>query len=173
MMGPQLHTVYNTRRTERTGSHTQDRIELYKPNSLEKIGDTVIRGLYTIGHVGLYSTLIWVPVLSYFCSYYTTLKVGGLMVPCLVGMGMAFRGLGRWSNPTYIEFLRILSSIDPDKKPSQKTMKILRQYDFDFSEWPVNFEWSDVPEDERIKCRFHEYQQQREEFFTRIIDLPS
>lgn len=166
-MGPQLHTVYNTRSTD-----NESRSEVYTPNELEKIGDTIIKGLYTTGHAGLYTTPLWVPVLLQCCSFYFVLKVG-LLVPSLILAGIVIRGLGRYSNKIYIEFLRVLSSTDPQKRPSQETMKILRQYDFDFSAWPVNFKWSDIPHDEHSKCRFHTDLQQKGGFFTRIMDLPS
>lgn len=117
MWGVQLYSVYNIRNND-----NENRNEMYTPNSLEKIGDTIIKGLYTIGYVGLYTAPLSVPILSQCCSFYSVLKVGGLLVPGLFLVGLVTRGLGRWHNTVYIEFLRVLSSIDPQKKPSQETM---------------------------------------------------
>ncbi|KAK3850478.1 hypothetical protein Pcinc_039185 [Petrolisthes cinctipes] len=141
IVGPHLNTIY----IDSKNIHDET---IYNPNSLEKMGTTVITGLYTLGHVGLYTTPIWVPVFSKCCGFYTALK-GGVGLGVLLGLGVLVRGLGRRSNKSYIQFLEVLSSLDLDEKPSEEAMRALRRYDFDYSAWPINFKWSDVPEKDR------------------------
>ena len=50
---------------------------------------------------------------------------------------MNIRALGRATNPTYREFLEVLTSALRDFNAENK--KLLQLYDFEFSSWPVEF----------------------------------
>ncbi|KAK4293851.1 hypothetical protein Pmani_033482 [Petrolisthes manimaculis] len=89
----------------------------------------------------------------------------------LYGLGLLVRGLGRWKNKAYNEFLEVLSTLDPDEKPSEETMNALRRYDFDFSAWPVNFKWSDVPA--KYRQRIHVDHKPKKKGLSFILDLPT
>ena len=61
-----------------------------------------------------------------------------LMGVCIVYVvSMNIRALGRATNPTYKEFLGVLTSALRDFNPESK--RLLQFYDFEFSSWPVEF----------------------------------
>lgn len=60
--------------------------------------------------------------------------VGGLS--CLIALSYILRGIGRASNPKYVEFLRALTSPVTDQKVY---LEALRKYDFDFQAWPATY----------------------------------
>uniref|UniRef100_A0A8U8AYX9 Phosphatidylserine Lipase ABHD16 N-terminal domain-containing protein n=1 Tax=Geospiza parvula TaxID=87175 RepID=A0A8U8AYX9_GEOPR len=49
------------------------------------------------------------------------------------------RGLGRWSNPQYLEFMAALEESHRSGSPESK--RKLGLYTFDFRSWPVDFRW--------------------------------
>ncbi|XP_027489540.1 protein ABHD16A [Corapipo altera] len=49
------------------------------------------------------------------------------------------RGLGRWSNPQYLEFIAALEESHRTGTPEAK--RKLGLYTFDFRSWPVDFRW--------------------------------
>jgi hypothetical protein len=61
-----------------------------------------------------------------------------LMGVCVIYVvSMNIRAFGRAANPTYREFLEVLTS--SLKNFSTENKKQLQLYDFDFSSWPVEF----------------------------------
>lgn len=52
------------------------------------------------------------------------------------------RGLGRASNPTYMKFIETLLKIQ--SHPSEKYKRELAVFDFDFSAWPVDYDWHSI-----------------------------
>ncbi|XP_075437554.1 phosphatidylserine lipase ABHD16A [Ascaphus truei] len=118
----------------------------YQPRGLEKHTDSV---------------LAWVSVLwtiSYYCSPLATFylyRKGYLNMSRLVPLGQygvtlifllagvaCLRGLGRWSNPQYIQFISILERAKKENNAENK--KKLSSYNFDFRSWPVDFRWDET-----------------------------
>ena len=61
-----------------------------------------------------------------------------LMGVCVIYVvSMNIRALGRATNPTYREFLEVLTS--SLRNFSGENKKQLQMYDFEFSSWPVEF----------------------------------
>ncbi|KAG2468868.1 ABHGA protein, partial [Polypterus senegalus] len=80
---------------------------------------------------------------GYFCmsklvpvgQYAATLIIILFGVACL-------RGIGRWTNPEYVQFITILEETKKSQTPENK--KRLACYNFDFHHWPVDFSWEKV-----------------------------
>lgn len=70
-----------------------------------------------------------VPVLSKFLTTVGVLYVSSLCI----------RGFGRANNEVYKKFLKTLQNANKEMSTENKTA--LAKYDFDFSAWPVEFEW--------------------------------
>ncbi|XP_010765210.1 abhydrolase domain-containing protein 16A-like, partial [Notothenia coriiceps] len=81
--------------------------------------------------------------LGYICSskLVPVSQYVGTVLVCLLGVA-CLRGLGRWKNSEYLQFISILDENKDDHTPANK--KKLRCYDFDFSYWPSDFSWSEV-----------------------------
>ncbi|KAF0045549.1 hypothetical protein F2P81_002078 [Scophthalmus maximus] len=65
----------------------------------------------------------------------------GTVLVCLLGVA-CLRGLGRWKNSEYLQFISILEETKKSHTPANK--KKLRCYDFDFLHWPSDFSWTEV-----------------------------
>ncbi|CAJ0965954.1 unnamed protein product [Ranitomeya imitator] len=66
----------------------------------------------------------------------------GLTLMFLLAGIACLRGLGRWSNPQYIQFISILQRTKMDDCPENK--KMLSNFNFDFRSWPVDFRWDEA-----------------------------
>merc|ERR1712178_538905 len=66
------------------------------------------------------------------------------MTKFLAGVGFVVAGafiirtLGRMSNPVYTNFTSVLANTQ--RNYNAETKKLISQYDFDFSSWPVDFD---------------------------------
>lgn len=58
-------------------------------------------------------------------------------------MSLCLRGLGRTNNEIYQTFYQALRNAQHNMSTENKMQ--LAKYDFDFSAWPVEFGWTDVP----------------------------
>lgn len=57
-------------------------------------------------------------------------------------VSFCIRGVGRFNNPTYQKFIKILKEAQTNFAPHVKQQLV--NYDFEFYGWPVEFRWSDV-----------------------------
>ncbi|KAK8723411.1 hypothetical protein OTU49_011697 [Cherax quadricarinatus] len=141
MMGPRLYKIY--------GDFPRLQSEVYVPNALEKIGNKIIQGLNILYNIGLYTSPFLATSL-YRWEQFTYISA----VKCSTGLGlllivaMVFRGFGRRLNPVYMSFLKILAKAQQNS-PTDKVMEPLRKYEFDFSAWPINFDWTETERYER------------------------
>ena len=60
-----------------------------------------------------------------------------VLCAALYAAGLVFRGVGRVTNPAYLEFSRVLFAAQ--RNPTAENMALLRKYDFDFWAWPAQF----------------------------------
>ncbi|CAL4067207.1 unnamed protein product, partial [Meganyctiphanes norvegica] len=142
LAGPRLYRVY----------HEYDDHEsmAYDPNVVERVGNKIIQGLNIMVYVGLYTSPFIASYLykrDYF-SFAGVISIGNIAtgLSILLMVGFLIRGFGRSFNPTYNKFLDILHQCE--QSYNTKTMSLLRQYDFDFWAWPVDFSWADAEGDE-------------------------
>ncbi|MEE6463637.1 hypothetical protein FKM82_005989 [Ascaphus truei] len=68
-------------------------------------------------------------------------QYGVTLIFLLAGVA-CLRGLGRWSNPQYIQFISILERAKKENNAENK--KKLSSYNFDFRSWPVDFRWDET-----------------------------
>ena len=71
-------------------------------------------------------------------------------VASIVGGGLILRGYGRWTNPEYLQFLNSYRTVKTSPLKSEEEIKkwkedVIRKFDFDFNEWPVEYRWIDSP----------------------------
>jgi hypothetical protein len=66
-------------------------------------------------------------------------------VASIVGGGLILRGYGRFTNPEYLSFLSSFKNIRSLPPNDKRKEEFNRQYDFDFSLWPVDYKWKDSP----------------------------
>ena len=74
-----------------------------------------------------------------------------MLCTALYCAGLVLRGVGRVTNPAYLEFSRVLFAAQRD--PSAANMALLRKYDFEFWAWPAQFKFLDSKR-YRINCFF-------------------
>ncbi|XP_069190485.1 phosphatidylserine lipase ABHD16A isoform X2 [Procambarus clarkii] len=122
---------------------------VYVPNVLEKIGNKIFQGLNILYNIGLY-TSPFLALSLYRWEHFTLVSAikFGTGLGLLLIVSLVFRGIGRWFNPTYTTFLSILTKAQQNS-PTEKVMEPLREYEFDFSAWPVNFDWTEAETYER------------------------
>lgn len=141
-MGPRLYKIYG-----KIPHHIESHV--YVPNALEKIGNKIIQGLNILYNIGFYTSPFLVLSL-YRWEHFTNSSVAkcGTGLGLLLIVALVFRGIGRRLNPTYITFMNTLARVQLNR-PSMEVMRPLREYEFDFSAWPINFDWSDAEADDR------------------------
>ncbi|KAI5640378.1 protein ABHD16A [Phthorimaea operculella] len=130
LFSPRLYTIYHD--GQRAGA-------FYEPQGLEKWGDRIISTAHTIMNITLYTS-------PFICMYmyrrsFTLEETKSLArlfggVGCLLAFSFLIRGLGRATNPKYLEFLKALTESGPDPKAR---LQAIRKYDFDFRAWPVDY----------------------------------
>uniref|UniRef100_A0A8C3SD19 Abhydrolase domain containing 16A n=1 Tax=Chelydra serpentina TaxID=8475 RepID=A0A8C3SD19_CHESE len=136
VLGPRLYRVYRDR----------------GPARRSRDGDEAAEGAQD----GSWASVIW--SISYYTSplamfylyrkgYLTLSKVvpfshyAGTMLLLLAGVA-CLRGIGRWTNPQYIQFITILE--DSHRIGTPEVKKKLASYNFDFRSWPVDFRWDEA-----------------------------
>ena len=119
------------------GGQPQDYVAL----AGERWGDTILSSVSTTAKLLLYVSPIVIP---WAINKGWASQDGVVwMSKFLVGVGVVVAGaiiirtLGRLSNPVYTQFTSVLASAHSDYSSTSK--KLISQYDFDFSSWPVDF----------------------------------
>uniref|UniRef100_A0A673T2H8 Phosphatidylserine lipase ABHD16A n=1 Tax=Suricata suricatta TaxID=37032 RepID=A0A673T2H8_SURSU len=64
----------------------------------------------------------------------------GTLLLLLAGVA-CLRGIGRWTNPQYRQFITILEATHRNQSAENKRQ--LANYNFDFKSWPVDFHWEE------------------------------
>jgi hypothetical protein len=63
----------------------------------------------------------------------------------IVVISLFMRGIGRCQNRAYIKFAKALENVKGNNK-NEEAKKQIRMFDFEFSDWPVDFTVNDVEE---------------------------
>lgn len=162
MFSPKLVKIY--------GTHSE---HLYDPSVFEKWGDQFISSLCFIWNFGIY-TSPFLATFMYRRGYFiaenlTSLSKFVTSIGVLIIVSLCMRGYGRANNPTYQEFTRVLR--EAKKSMTPETKKQLTTYDFEFSAWPVEFQWYDV-ESLQTRERVTIARSSRRSVFTWVVSLP-
>ncbi|XP_018416136.1 PREDICTED: protein ABHD16A isoform X2 [Nanorana parkeri] len=148
--GPRLYRVYRLnhgRGRARVEGETEPSWEsFYQPKALEKHTDSILAWVSVLWTISYYSS----PLAAFYMYRKGHMTVTRLVLLGQYGMTLLFllagvaclRGLGRWTNPQYIQFISILQSSRMDNCPENK--KLLSNYNFDFRSWPVDFRWDET-----------------------------
>uniref|UniRef100_A0A8C0GB02 acylglycerol lipase n=1 Tax=Chelonoidis abingdonii TaxID=106734 RepID=A0A8C0GB02_CHEAB len=118
----------------------------YQPRTLEKHADSILALASVLWSISYYTSPLAMFYL-YRKGYLTMSKVVpfshyvGTMLLLLAGVA-CLRGIGRWTNPQYIQFITILE--DSHRIGTPEIKKKLASYNFDFRSWPVDFRWDEV-----------------------------
>lgn len=118
----------------------------YQPKALEKHTDSILAWVSVLWTISYYSS----PLAAFYMyrkGYMTATRLipltqYGLTLMFLLAGIACLRGLGRWSNPQYIQFISILQRTKMDDSPENK--KMLSNFNFDFRSWPVDFQWDET-----------------------------
>ncbi|XP_023665703.2 phosphatidylserine lipase ABHD16A [Paramormyrops kingsleyae] len=154
LFGPHLQRIHRSPESDRLEARTGRRGWTYQPRSLEKHTDSILGWASAIWSLSYYSSPLLLCYL-YRKGYLCTTKlvpVGqylGTILVCLFGVA-CLRGLGRWRNPEYLQFISILDEATRNYSPANK--KKLSSYDFDFSHWPVDFSWKEASNPKATKA---------------------
>ncbi|XP_020829974.1 phosphatidylserine lipase ABHD16A [Phascolarctos cinereus] len=157
VLGPRLYRVYRERDSGRTQSSvpgTPAAIttspagsweSYYQPRALEKHADSILALASVLWSISYYSSplaFFYLYRKGYLCmskvvpfSHYA-----GTLLLLLAGVA-CLRGIGRWTNPHYIQFITILEETHRNNSPENK--KQLSAYNFDFKSWPIDFHWEE------------------------------
>ncbi|KAG7173269.1 phosphatidylserine lipase ABHD16A-like [Homarus americanus] len=143
VVGPRLYKIYG-----QIPHHVES--EVYVPNALEKIGNKIKQGLNILYNIGLCTSPLLALSFDRWAQHFTYVSAAkcGTGLGLLLIVALVFRGIGRRLNPTYMTFLNILTNAQQNK-PIEKQMEPLRKYEFDFSAWPINFDWTEADPYER------------------------
>ncbi|XP_041081660.1 phosphatidylserine lipase ABHD16A, partial [Polyodon spathula] len=152
--GPKLQRIHrqpdpNRAEPDRTGlgpGGVRQQGWLYQPNALERHTSSILGWASIVWSLSYYTSPLLVFYLyrkGYIClsklvpvgQYTGTLLILLLGVACL-------RGIGRWTNPEYVQFITILEETKKNNSPQNK--KKLASYNFDFRSWPADFHWDEV-----------------------------
>ncbi|XP_041069462.1 phosphatidylserine lipase ABHD16A isoform X1 [Carcharodon carcharias] len=118
----------------------------YQPRILEKHSDSILGWAYILWSVSYYTS----PLLLLYC-YRKGYIVMSKLIPAtsyasvllLILTGVAcLRGMGRWTNPDYVQFISILEETKRNNTAENK--KRLAAYSFEFNHWPEDFSWNEV-----------------------------
>uniref|UniRef100_A0A8C8RS72 Phosphatidylserine lipase ABHD16A n=1 Tax=Pelusios castaneus TaxID=367368 RepID=A0A8C8RS72_9SAUR len=113
----------------------------YQPRTLEKHADSIL-ALVSLPAPGAFTLCLSPPA-----GYLTMSKVvpfshyAGTMLLLLAGVA-CLRGIGRWTNPQYVQFITVLE--DSHRIGTPEIKKKLASYNFDFRSWPVDFRWDEA-----------------------------
>uniref|UniRef100_UPI000B4CD4CE phosphatidylserine lipase ABHD16A n=1 Tax=Lonchura striata TaxID=40157 RepID=UPI000B4CD4CE len=147
VLGPRLYRVHRPRLPgaapggEARGEPAWD--SYYQPRGLEKHTDSVLALASVLWSISCYAS-----PLALLYLYRKGLLTMSRVVPlshCAATLGLllagvaCLRGLGRWSNPQYLEFIAVLE--ESHRSGSADSRRKLGLYTFDFRSWPVDFRW--------------------------------
>ncbi|XP_066579789.1 phosphatidylserine lipase ABHD16A [Amia ocellicauda] len=145
VFGPKLSRIHRSAEPSRAGPVRQQGWT-YQAKALEKHTDSILGWASALWSLSYYTSPLLVFYLyrkGYICSS-KLVPVGqyvGTLLIVLVGVA-CLRGIGRWTNPEYIQFITILEETKRNNRSENK--KKLACFNFDFRSWPVDFNWSDV-----------------------------
>ncbi|CAH2314355.1 abhydrolase domain-containing 16A [Pelobates cultripes] len=125
----------------------------YQPRALEKHTDSMLAWVSVLWTISYYSSPLAIMYMyrkGYLnASRLVPLGQYGMTLLLLLAGVVCLRGLGRWSNPHYIQFISILERTKFENTPENK--RRLSIYNFDFRSWPVDFRWDETSSKERIQ----------------------
>ncbi|XP_061298298.1 phosphatidylserine lipase ABHD16A [Pezoporus flaviventris] len=150
VLGPRLYRVHRPRPAgagaEGPGGSGGDPASwdsYYQPRGLEKHTDSVLALASVLWSISYYAS-----PLAVFYLYRKGLLTMSRVIPMshcaatvvLLLAGVAcLRGIGRWSNPQYVEFISVLE--DSHRLGTPEVKRKLAHYTFDFRSWPIDFRW--------------------------------
>nr|XP_020032189.1 protein ABHD16A isoform X3 [Castor canadensis] len=157
VLGPRLYKIYRERDSERAPSSVPETPTsvtnpsssswdtYYQPRALEKHADSILALASVFWSISYYSS----PFAFFYLyrkGYLSLSKVvpfshyAGTLLLLLAGVA-CLRGIGRWTNPQYRQFITILEATHRNQSTENK--KQLANYNFDFRSWPVDFHWEE------------------------------
>ncbi|KAF6363977.1 abhydrolase domain containing 16A, phospholipase [Rhinolophus ferrumequinum] len=157
VLGPRLYKIYRERDSERAPSsvsetptsvttpHSSSWDTYYQPRALEKHADSILALASVFWSISYYSS----PFAFFYLyrkGYLSLSKVvpfshyAGTLLLLLAGVA-CLRGIGRWTNPQYRQFITILEATHRNQSVENKRQ--LANYNFDFRSWPVDFHWEE------------------------------
>ncbi|XP_023581316.1 phosphatidylserine lipase ABHD16A isoform X2 [Trichechus manatus latirostris] len=157
VLGPRLYKIYRERDSERTPSGVPEPPTTvttpsssswdtyYQPRALEKHADSILALASVFWSISYYSS----PFAFFYLyrkGYLSLSKVvpfshyAGTLLLLLAGVA-CLRGIGRWTNPQYLQFITILEATHRNQSAENKRQ--LSKYNFDFRSWPVDFHWEE------------------------------
>ncbi|XP_066918559.1 phosphatidylserine lipase ABHD16A-like isoform X2 [Clytia hemisphaerica] len=140
IFGPRLYRIFSL--VESTGQRKL--VKNYEVNRLEWLSESFL-------HTVSYALSITYYCSPFFVYYGYTREIFSspdrliyylkFSLSICIGMTASYllRGLGRSINTEYQKFIEVLNTAKKDKLQ----MESLRNYDFDFKAWPVNFRWDE------------------------------
>ncbi|GLV42642.1 uncharacterized protein CBL_03381 [Carabus blaptoides fortunei] len=162
MFSPRLNKIY--------GSQAE---QLYDPSVFEKWSDQFISSLYFIWNFGIY-TSPFLATFMYRRGYFVAENLTAVSkfvtsIGVILVVSLYMRGYGRANNSTYQDFVKVLR--DAKKNMTAETKRQLTLYDFEFSAWPVEFQWYDV-ESLQTRERVNITRSSRRSVLTWFVTLP-
>lgn len=138
----------------------------YISSQPEKLGDNILKMVNLSLKLSIYTSPIVVCIL-YWRDYFT--PEGGhalirytILCTILCTAAIVARAAGRSKNSVYMAFMDELQIARTRSHPQAR--EILSKYDFDFSFWPVEFQWKEIDSDEKKSRKYIEPQSQHESF---------
>uniref|UniRef100_H3B704 Abhydrolase domain containing 16A, phospholipase n=1 Tax=Latimeria chalumnae TaxID=7897 RepID=H3B704_LATCH len=144
--GPGAGGITTTTTTTTTTATTATQGSYYQPKTLERHADTLLGWasvLWSISYNTSPLLLLYLYRKGYLClsKLVPITQYVGTLLFLLAGVA-CLRGLGRWTNPDYVEFINVLLEAKNNSSPENK--RKLACYNFDFKSWPVDFRWDEV-----------------------------
>nr|XP_038954732.1 phosphatidylserine lipase ABHD16A isoform X3 [Rattus norvegicus] len=157
VLGPRLYKIYRERDTDRAATSVPETPtavpaasssswdSYYQPRALEKHADSILALASVFWSISYYSS----PFAFFYLyrkGYLSLSKVvpfshyAGTLLVLLAGVA-CLRGIGRWTNPQYRQFITILEATHRNQSAENKRQ--LANYNFDFRSWPVDFHWEE------------------------------
>lgn len=138
ILSPRLYKVYRDGPIQK----------LYEPGGFEKWGDQVISTLSLMWNISYYTSPLIITFLyrrGYFVAEsITSFAKVSTGIGLLVVISLCMRGYGRSTTPSYRNFVKALELVKQNATQKNK----LRAYDFEFKDWPVDFDVKEVNGDE-------------------------
>ncbi|ERE88831.1 abhydrolase domain-containing protein 16A [Cricetulus griseus] len=137
--------MFRSRSKLPTSSHISSYDTYYQPRALEKHADSILALASVFWSISYYSSPFAIFYL-YRKGYLSLSKVvpfshyAGTLLLLLAGVA-CLRGIGRWTNPQYRQFITILEATHRNQSVENKRQ--LANYNFDFRSWPVDFHWEE------------------------------
>ncbi|EHB16065.1 Protein BAT5 [Heterocephalus glaber] len=138
VLGPRLYKIYRERDSERA------------PSSVPETPTSVTNPPSSSWASAFWSISYYSSPFAFFYLYrkgYLSLSkvvpfshYAGTLLLLLAGVA-CLRGIGRWTNPQYRQFISILEATHRNQSAENKRQ--LANYNFDFRSWPIDFHWEE------------------------------